>query len=1009
MAKRTVRAAPRRSTGAITWRVDVLGHTQLTNVERGEVVAVSMSQRRLLAILALHCGRPVEVDVVIDAMWPGRPPVSARASLHNAVSRLRSATYNDIIASTVDAYALNTVTDAVVFERAVADGVEQMEAHPAVAAEQLTRALGLIRGEPFADIDHVSAVSGTSVALKELHQRAEISRARAWLRSDNTEAAIVEAERLVGDLPIDESRWALLIEALHAAGRRGDALAAHARATRQLRDYLGVAPGALLQDLHRQLLVDPVQTADIAVLKPTGREAIITRLVTMIDEGESVVIAGEDGSGRSTVAREVWRLLRRRGMRSVFVAVQDNSPSATAVLDDVLEELGMPRLVGIDVADTFLRRVLGDAEHDPMVIVVDDVVRAGPSTIGVLEQCARHRNVRLVTTVGLAEGVPTALAGHRVEVLEPLSDDAVQSIVREAGVLRGGIDAEGEDTVVSLAGGNPLLLAHLLGEWQHDSSLSRERKHAAVSVSDGLAAVVGRMLAPCGSAVRRAVDVAAVIGRSGPIAVWEELATPAAVAGALNSGLMDRRGDEFVFRHGAVARVRAAAVPGGMRDDVLRGFADAARRRLLPVHTYVEQSYATASLNPTAAYDDCMAAGVDASDRGLHRDAVDWYERSRAVAQEFMPSDSIRSMRARIRAGDAKRLSGDPSHVAELLACAEESLRTANPSLVTESAYALLQFGGTSQRGAAQQQAMHFARRAMRALDGREEWALVAAATTLTLSLFDDPTEPRRDFARALQVARDSGLRMRILPYAYMTFGHPRDLDRRAATATELMQLAHEAQNPSALFSAHHQFWANALVTGDAQAMAKHHSAMESLVERIGTVGARWEVLSSYATRLIADGELAMAERVAHEAHDVLAPMMSERAAAVLMSHLFAIRRLQDQLAELEPVLANVVARQPSIGALRALYAATLVSSDPARAASEALAASAMMHEDFTWLAAQFVVGEVLVRTRTSTLASTVLASLEPWEHLQAAPITCSFGPVRDVVHDLRELVATAR
>src|SRR4051794_38892869 len=45
--------------------------------------------RALLAALLLEAGRVVSVDSLEDALWGGAPPASARASLHNHVTRLR--------------------------------------------------------------------------------------------------------------------------------------------------------------------------------------------------------------------------------------------------------------------------------------------------------------------------------------------------------------------------------------------------------------------------------------------------------------------------------------------------------------------------------------------------------------------------------------------------------------------------------------------------------------------------------------------------------------------------------------------------------------------------------------------------------------------------------------------------------------------------------------------------------------------------------------------------------
>ncbi|MEU1165972.1 BTAD domain-containing putative transcriptional regulator, partial [Streptomyces sp. NPDC005921] len=56
----------------------------------GEVRPIgSPKVRALLAALLLEAGRVVSVDSLKDALWGGAPPVSAQASLHNHVTRLR--------------------------------------------------------------------------------------------------------------------------------------------------------------------------------------------------------------------------------------------------------------------------------------------------------------------------------------------------------------------------------------------------------------------------------------------------------------------------------------------------------------------------------------------------------------------------------------------------------------------------------------------------------------------------------------------------------------------------------------------------------------------------------------------------------------------------------------------------------------------------------------------------------------------------------------------------------
>ena len=45
--------------------------------------------RTALAALALHDGRAVAVDVLVDALWGDAPPATAREQVHNQIPRLR--------------------------------------------------------------------------------------------------------------------------------------------------------------------------------------------------------------------------------------------------------------------------------------------------------------------------------------------------------------------------------------------------------------------------------------------------------------------------------------------------------------------------------------------------------------------------------------------------------------------------------------------------------------------------------------------------------------------------------------------------------------------------------------------------------------------------------------------------------------------------------------------------------------------------------------------------------
>jgi DNA-binding SARP family transcriptional activator len=83
----------------------------------------------------------------------------------------------------------------------------------------------------------------------------------ARLATGEAAEVVGELGTLVGEGPLRERSWTLLVTALYRSGRQADALATYRRATRLLADELGVDPGPELADLGRRVLV---QDADLA-------------------------------------------------------------------------------------------------------------------------------------------------------------------------------------------------------------------------------------------------------------------------------------------------------------------------------------------------------------------------------------------------------------------------------------------------------------------------------------------------------------------------------------------------------------------------------------------------------------------------------------------------------------------------------------------------------------------------------------------------------------------------
>lgn len=217
--------------------------------------------RALLAALLLEPGRVVSVEALKDALWGGAPPVSAQASLHNHVTRLRRLLDDpERLRAVPPGYVLRVdhgELDVHVFDARVA---EARAAHarrdwPGVV-RACAAALALWRGTPLsglpADIGGYALVQRLSEArllLLELRYDAELALGGARLA-----ALVPELAALVAEHPLREAYHRQLMLALHRTGRQAEALAVHRDLRARLVEELGIEPGPAVREAHVEVL-----------------------------------------------------------------------------------------------------------------------------------------------------------------------------------------------------------------------------------------------------------------------------------------------------------------------------------------------------------------------------------------------------------------------------------------------------------------------------------------------------------------------------------------------------------------------------------------------------------------------------------------------------------------------------------------------------------------------------------------------------------------------------------
>lgn len=244
-------------------RFGLLGPPILYDGHGGAGVRVvgSRKQRILLAALLLEAGRVVSAEALQDALWGSTPPASAKASLHNHVSRLRRLLDDpERLQAMAPGYLLRVAPgelDVQVFESqaarargAHADG-NWTETVQACAA-----ALALWRGAPLSGVPSelagyalVQRLEEARLLLLEWHYDAELA-----LADTRPGALVPELSALAAEHPLRESYHRQLMLALHRTGRQAEALAVHRDLRTRLVEELGVEPGPAVREAHVEVL-----------------------------------------------------------------------------------------------------------------------------------------------------------------------------------------------------------------------------------------------------------------------------------------------------------------------------------------------------------------------------------------------------------------------------------------------------------------------------------------------------------------------------------------------------------------------------------------------------------------------------------------------------------------------------------------------------------------------------------------------------------------------------------
>ena len=383
-------------------------------------------RRSILGLLALRTGRAIDADTLIDQVWNGSPPSTARASLQMHITQIRrSLTIDGLIVTDRGGYRLNlaeTRIDVRRFSSLAREGLDHLrEGRFAAASESLVSALELWADPPLRDLAHLEATHSEMTELSALYQEARIGHAEARLGLSGWGPDIGELERLVETFPMDERAWRLLVIGLYRSAGQADALDGVRRASDALAEELGIEPGPRLREVEDQVL-----TQSLALL-PQERPRVdlpgfTTRFVGRVDdvrqlskavlEQRLTTLVGAGGVGKTRLAVEVAGQAApgfRGGVCYVGLeAVEDAALVGTTIANQLSAEGGgmkgsPPEMI---IGNRALLLVLDNCEH-----LVEAVAE---TSVHLLRACP---SLSILAT----SRAPLGVSGETIWVVQPLT------------------------------------------------------------------------------------------------------------------------------------------------------------------------------------------------------------------------------------------------------------------------------------------------------------------------------------------------------------------------------------------------------------------------------------------------------------------------------------------------------------------------------------------------------------------------------------------------------------
>jgi eukaryotic-like serine/threonine-protein kinase len=720
----------------------------------------------------------------------------------------------------------------------------------------------------------------------------------------------------------------------------------------------------------------------------------------LTDGAEPAALAGWLGAGAAEIAQIVPELRQKVGGLPEL-------PSA---------ELAQPEMARFRLFDSVVSFLRKSAEAQPLLIVLDDLHAADPTSLTLLVALARQ--VRAMRAVVIATYREVEVK-HQPELASLISDAEREGTVF---ALRGLEAADIHDFLERVQGmsasdplveqlreiteGNLFFLHEVVRQMTSQGHIDGDHAINArrLGVTRGVSDFIKKLAQPLSKDARSALDIAAVIGREFSLEALEAASGKprddivALLDEAVSLELIDEapgaRG-RYGFRHALIREALYDALPASTRRRLHRDIAEAVRA--MP-----------SSLEPAGeiAYHYCQAGSAETAELAIE------YSRqaSRMAGRQLAYEEAASHLRNAIEALHLKRNGGERLHAELLCELGEAQVRSGDlaegrrtcltaadlarqADLPDLFARAIVTAGrGVSNSGQTDDGLVHLLNEALERLGDADSPLRAQALARVGVELYwSDQKQSVALCQQAAEMARrlnDPHTTIIALWGRHLSRRDPDGLEQRLADGREVIEIAERENEQDFALEARYYRLADFIEAGEIDGFEKGVREYLAAESRLRDRFKRGLVLQ--ALQALMGGRLPEAGTLAQQAF--VAGQQSGRPLALntfLVQHGHAMWEL-GRLGELEAPLRSFVAQNPLIVFGRVGLQMSLLQLgrvDEARAEFESLARDEFraVPRDWNWIPSMFILAEHCAELGAVHHAETLYRLLSPYAERNAA------------------------